>query len=73
MYDKDTVHINHRNKGVTSNFRCQQGVKQGCPLSPMLFGLYLDALEGRLDSKECDTPALADLHVWLFFLQMTLL
>jgi len=25
----------------------------------------LDALEGRLDGRECDAPALADVHVWL--------
>jgi hypothetical protein len=65
MYAKDTVHINHPNEGVTSSFTCQQGVKQGCPLSPLLFGLYLDALEGRLDGRECDAPTLADMHVWL--------
>jgi hypothetical protein len=65
MYAKDTICINHPNEGVTSNFRCQQGVKQGCHLSPLLFGLYLDALEGRLDDRECDALALADMHVWL--------
>jgi hypothetical protein len=27
MYAKDTIHMNHPNEGVTSNFRCQQGVK----------------------------------------------
>jgi hypothetical protein len=65
MYAKDTICINHPSEGVTSSFRCQQGVKQGCPFNPLLFGLYLDALEGRLDSKECDAPTLADVHVWL--------
>jgi hypothetical protein len=67
MYAKDTTCINHPSEGVTSNFKCQQGVKQGCPFSPLLFGLYLDALEGRLDGRECDAPALVDMHVWLLF------
>jgi hypothetical protein len=65
MYAKDIVRINHPHEGVTSIFRCQQGVKQGCPLSPLLFGLYLDALEGHLDDRECDALAIANVHVWL--------
>jgi hypothetical protein len=65
MYAKDTIRINHPSEGVTSNFRCQQGVKQGCPLNPLLFGLYLDALEWRLDGRKCDAPTLAYVHVWL--------
>jgi hypothetical protein len=65
MYVKDTIHINHLSKGVTSSFRCQQGVKQGFPLNPLLFGLYLDALEGRLDDRICHALALAYMHVWL--------
>jgi hypothetical protein len=65
MYAEDIICINHPSKGVTSRFKCQQGVKQGCPLSPLLFGLYLDALKGCLDGEECDAPTLADVHVWL--------
>jgi len=45
----------------------EQGVKQGCPFSPFLFGLYLDALKGRLDGRKCDAPTLVDVHVWLLF------
>jgi hypothetical protein len=65
MYAKDTIRINHPSKGVTSSFKCQQGVKQSCPLSPLLFGLYLDVVEGHLDGRKCDAPALANVHVWL--------
>jgi hypothetical protein len=61
MYAKDIVRINHPSEGVTSSFRWLQGYL----FSPLLFGLYLDALEGRLDGRECDAPALADVHVWL--------
>jgi hypothetical protein len=67
MYAKDTICINHPSEGVTSSFRCQQGVKQGCLLSPLLFGLYLDALERCLDGRKCNALALTDLHVWLLF------
>jgi hypothetical protein len=38
-------------------------VKQGSLLSPLLFGLYLDALKGRLDGRECDAPALTNVHI----------
>jgi len=67
MYAKDTIRINHPSEGVTSSFKCQQRVKQGCPFSPLLFGLYFDALKGRLDDKECNAPTLANVHVWLLF------
>jgi hypothetical protein len=36
-------------------------------LSSLLFGLYLDVLEGRLDDEECDAPTLANMHIWLLF------
>jgi hypothetical protein len=38
MYAKDTICINHPSEGVTSSFRCQQGVRQGCPFNPYCLG-----------------------------------
>jgi len=67
IYAKDIVRINHLSEGVTSSFRCQQGVKQGCPLNPLFFGLYLDALKGCLNGKKCNALALTYVHIWLLF------
>jgi len=67
MYAKNTIRINHPSECVTSSFKCQQGVKQGYPFSLLLFGLYFDALEGRLDNRVCDASALTNLHIWLLF------
>jgi len=36
------------------------GVKQGCPLSSTLFGLYVDELETYLDEIDMDSPCLFD-------------
>lgn len=35
-------------QGLSEVFQATIGVKQGCPLSPLLFGLYLDDLEKEL-------------------------
>jgi len=47
--------------GQTASFQSVMGVKQGCPLSPTLFGLYLDDLEEAMRAKQhlLDSPSLA--------------
>jgi hypothetical protein len=38
MYAKDTICINHPSEGVTSNFRCLQGVYKAILLAPCCLG-----------------------------------
>jgi hypothetical protein len=66
MYSQDGVKVMHPTEGLSARFSCGIGVKQGCPLSPLLFGLYLDGLEKHLDALDGDSPPqLADIVVKL--------
>ncbi len=38
------------NKGWSRDIKCNVGVKIGCPLSPTLFGIYIDKLEECLET-----------------------
>ena len=56
-------------EGLTEPFPCTIGVKQGCPASPLLFGLYLDKVEQLLQSAEhqIDAPKLLDTLIPILF------
>ena len=48
--------------GSSDLFDCSIGVKQGCPLSPLFFSLYLNELETLLEeaSGETNRPRLVE-------------
>lgn len=62
MYANDSAAV-RTSEGISEVFRCLLGVKQGCPLSPALFGLYIDGLEEHLlQTAGIDAPTLSALR-----------
>ena len=47
LYALDSAAV-RSSQGISAIFRCLMGVKQGCPLIPTLFGLYVNGLEKHL-------------------------
>ncbi len=62
LYDRVTARVQCP-AGLTDPFPCDIGVKQGCPLSPLLFGLYIDRIAPLLSAADPTAPALAGLAV----------
>jgi hypothetical protein len=52
-------------EGWSEEINCNIGVKQGCPLSPTLFGIYIDKLEDCLEEAGCVGPTLASIVIIL--------
>ena len=58
LYAHDSAAV-RSSQGLSAIFRCLMGVKQGCPLSPTLFGLYVDVVEKHLlETADIDAPTL---------------
>ena len=53
LYEEVKIKI-RTSAGISESFRSDIGVKQGCPLSPTLFVLYIDKLEEWLNLQGGD-------------------
>jgi hypothetical protein len=52
-------------EGWSEEIDCNIGVKQGCPLSPTLFSIYIDKLEYCLEVASCVGPTLTSIVIIL--------
>jgi hypothetical protein len=50
-------------EGWSKEINCNIGVKQGCPLPPTLFGIYIDKLEECLEKASCVSPTLTGIVI----------
>jgi Reverse transcriptase (RNA-dependent DNA polymerase) len=50
LYSNVTFSIKFQ-EGVSEEFNCNMGVRQGCPLSPFLFGVYIEMLDEQLRAE----------------------
>ncbi len=61
MYTKARAQVRTA-EGLTDSFQCNVGVRKGCPLSPLLFSLFVNDFPDLL-SKEEDGVMLSSLKI----------
>ena len=64
LYEKPSYKIK-LNKGYLDPIRSNLGLKQGCPLSPILFNLYIDDVKDAFDNH-CDPIKIQDEKLYHF-------
>ena len=63
LYAHDSAAV-RSSQGISAIFSCLMEVKQGCLLSPMLFGLYVDGTEKHLlETSDIDAQTLMEVMV----------
>jgi hypothetical protein len=62
MYEK-IIYKFKNTEGWSKEINYNISVKQGCPLSPTLFGIYIDKLEDCLEKAGCVSPTLTSIVI----------
>ena len=62
MYEKVIAKFKN-NEGWSKEINCNIKFKQGCPLSPTLFGIYIDKLEECLEKASYVGPTLSSIVI----------